>query len=131
MSNVLVLRRPGARHKINPLKLNNVLSHNPALHFPDFSLDFVVHNDASEHGVGAFLAQPSRGNTDDKGLDVVAHYSNDKWPFPSFKSGNQMLIHRPYSEIDGPNLKLNCPWHRSHTVRARLSPVKYRISKYN
>ena len=56
-------------------KLKDALSSSPVLHFPDFSREFVVHTDASEHGVGAFLAQPSKGSTDDKELDIVAYYS--------------------------------------------------------
>ncbi len=56
-------------------KLKDALSSARVLHFPDFSRDFVVHTDASEKGVGAFLAQPSRGSTDGKDLDIVAYYS--------------------------------------------------------
>ena len=33
--------------------------------------------------------------------------------------------------IDGPNPKLNSPWHGPYTVRARLSPIIYHISKDN
>ena len=56
-------------------KLKDALSEAPVLHFPDFSRDFAVHTDASEQGVGAFLAQPSKGSTDGKELDIVAYYS--------------------------------------------------------
>ena len=56
-------------------KLKDALSEAPVLRFPDFSRDFVVHTDASEQGVVAFLAQPSKGNTDGKELDIVAYYS--------------------------------------------------------
>lgn len=55
-------------------KLKNFLSSPPVLHFPDFSREFVIHTDASEKGVGAILAHPSRGNTDDRELDIVAYY---------------------------------------------------------
>ncbi|CAB1120564.1 unnamed protein product [Ectocarpus sp. CCAP 1310/34] len=55
--------------------VKRVLSSTPVLHFPDFSREFVVHTDASEQGVGAFLAQPSRDSADGKELDIVAFYS--------------------------------------------------------
>ena len=56
-------------------KLKDALSEAPVLHFPGFWGDFVVHTDASEQGVGAFLAQPSKGSTDGKELDIFAYYS--------------------------------------------------------
>ncbi|CAM9332449.1 unnamed protein product, partial [Pylaiella littoralis] len=55
--------------------VKSVLASAPVLHFPDFSREFVVHTDASELGVGAFLAQPSKGSSDDKELDIIAYYS--------------------------------------------------------
>ena len=55
--------------------LKDALSSAPVLHFPNFSRDFVVHTDVSEQGLGAFLAIPSTGSTDDKELDIVAYYS--------------------------------------------------------
>lgn len=56
---------------------------------------------------------------------------NEKLSFPSFKSGDQVLIHRPYNVTDGPNPKLSSPWHGPYTVRSQLSPVIYRVSKLN
>ena len=49
-------------------------------------------------------------------------------PFPSYQPGDQVLVHRPYSEADGPNPKLISPWRGSFVVRSRLSPVIYRVS---
>ena len=48
-----------------------------------------------------------------------------------FKMGDRVLLHRPYHETDGPNPKLVSPWHGPYTVRAKLSPVIYRVSKPN
>ena len=56
---------------------------------------------------------------------------NEKWPFPSFKMGDQVLLHRPHHETDSPNPKLASPWHGPYTIRAQLSPVIYRVSKPN
>ena len=56
-------------------KLKDVLSSAPVLQFLHFSREFVVHTDASELGVGVFLAQPSKGSTDDRELDIIAYYS--------------------------------------------------------
>ncbi|CAB1100197.1 unnamed protein product [Ectocarpus sp. CCAP 1310/34] len=55
--------------------VKRVLSSIPVLHLPDFSRELVVHTDASEQGVGAFLAQPSRDSADGKEFDIVAFYS--------------------------------------------------------
>ena len=54
---------------------------------------------------------------------------NETLSFPSFKTGEQVLIHRPYNEADGPNPKLISPWRGPYTVRAQLSPVIYRVTK--
>ena len=35
---------------------------------------------------------------------------NETLSFPSFKPGEQVLIHRPYNDADGPNPKLISPW---------------------
>ena len=40
-----------------------------------------------------------------------------------------MLVHRPYTEADGPNPKLISPWRGPFVVRSRLSPVIYRVSR--
>lgn len=55
--------------------------------------------------------------------------SNEKLSFPSFTTGDQVLIHRPYHETDGPNPKLYSPWHGPYTVRTKLSPVIYRVTQ--
>ena len=54
---------------------------------------------------------------------------NETLSFPSFKTGEQVLIHRPYNEADGPNPKLISPWRGPYTVRAQMSFVIYRVSK--
>ena len=55
--------------------------------------------------------------------------SNVNMTFPSFQPGDQVLVHRPYIEADGPNLKLINPWRGLYVVRSRLSPVIYRVFK--
>ena len=49
--------------------------------------------------------------------------------FPVLKTGEQVLIHRPYNEADGPNPKLISPWRGPYTVRAQMSPIIYRVTK--
>ena len=46
----------------------------PVLNFPDYEHEFAVHVDASELGVGAFLAQPSKKD-ESTDLDIVAYFS--------------------------------------------------------
>ena len=55
--------------------------------------------------------------------------ANETLSSPGFKHGEQVLIHRPYTEADGPNPKLISPWRGPYTVRAQTSPVIYRITK--
>ena len=55
--------------------------------------------------------------------------SNAKLTFPSFQPGDRVLVHRPYTEADGPNPKLISPWRGPFVVRSRLSPVIYRVSR--
>ena len=54
---------------------------------------------------------------------------NETLSFPSFKPGEQVLIHRPYDEADAPNPTLISPWRGPYTVRAQMSPVIYRVTK--
>lgn len=54
---------------------------------------------------------------------------NEKLSFPIFKPGDQVLIHRPYHESDGPNPKLDSPWHGPYSVSTELSPVIYGVTK--
>ena len=55
--------------------------------------------------------------------------ANKTLSFLSFKPGEQVLIHRPYTEADGPNPKLISPWRGPHTVRAQTSPVISGVTK--
>ena len=41
---------------------------------------------------------------------------NETLSFPSFKTGEQLLIYRPYNEADGPNPKLISSWRGPYTV---------------
>ena len=54
---------------------------------------------------------------------------NETLSLLSFKTDEQVLIHRPYNEADGPNPKLISPWRGPYTVRGQLSPVIYRVTK--
>ena len=49
---------------------------------------------------------------------------------PSCKPGEQVFIHRPYTETDGSNAKLISLWHGPYTVRAQTSPAIYRVIKH-
>ena len=55
--------------------------------------------------------------------------SNEKLSVPQFKPGEQVLVHRPHTVTDGPNPKLLSPWHGPFTIRSKLSPVVYRVSR--
>lgn len=45
------------------------------------------------------------------------------------KFGDRGHLHRPCHESDGPNTKLQRPWHGLYSLRAQLSPVIYRVSR--
>ena len=51
-----------------------VFTSTPVLHFHDFSSDIVVHTDASEAVVWAFLAHPSRNNPTGSNHDIMVNY---------------------------------------------------------
>ena len=55
--------------------------------------------------------------------------SNAELTFPSFQPGYRVLVHRPYTEANGPNPKLISSWRDLFVVRSRLSPVIYRVSR--
>ena len=55
--------------------------------------------------------------------------SNEKLSFLQYKTGDQVLVHRPYTVGDGPNPKLISPWRGPFTVRSQLSPVIYRVAR--
>ena len=54
---------------------------------------------------------------------------NETPSFPSFKTGEQVLIHHTYNEADGPNPTLISPWRGQYNVRAQMSPIIYRVAK--
>ena len=47
----------------------------PVLKFPGYEREFIVRVDASEIGVGAFLAQPSKNDDSKSDLDIIAYFS--------------------------------------------------------
>ena len=63
--------------------VKELLSSPPVLKFPNFDRELQVHVDASEEGVGTFLAQPTNSKTSDQEVDMVAYYSQ------RFKSGQR------------------------------------------
>ena len=54
-------------------RIKKLLSSPPVLHFPDYSKEFIVHVDAIEAGVGAFLAQNANEGSDKPDLIVIAY----------------------------------------------------------
>ena len=55
---------------------------------------------------------------------------NRKLPqYPVFKSGQKVLVYRPYQESDGPNPKLIMPWRGPYIICSQLSPVVYRVRR--
>ena len=56
-------------------RIKKLLSSPPVLHFPDYSKEFIVHVDASEAGVGAFLALNADGGCDKPDLGIIAYFS--------------------------------------------------------
>ena len=57
-------------------RAKRALTSAPVLKYPDVTREFIVHTDASEAGVGAFIAQRSRENSSDSDLDIIAYYSH-------------------------------------------------------
>ena len=55
--------------------IKKLLSSPPVLHFPDYSREFTAHVDASEAGVGAFLAQNASSGSDKPDLEIIAYFS--------------------------------------------------------
>ena len=45
------------------------------------------------------------------------------------KPGDQVLIHRPYHDSDGPIPKIFCLWNGPYTVTTKLTPIIYRVPK--
>ena len=57
-------------------RAKRALTSAPVLKYPDFTREFIIHTDASEAGVGAFLNQRSRESSSDSDLDIIAYYSH-------------------------------------------------------
>ena len=55
--------------------IKRLLMSAPVLKFPDYEREFIVHVDASEIVVGAFLAQPSKNDDSKSDLDIIAYFS--------------------------------------------------------
>ena len=53
------------------IKVNELLTSAPVLHFPQYHKSFIIHIDASDCGVGAFLAQKE----DNEELAIIAYFS--------------------------------------------------------
>ena len=53
------------------IKVNELLTSAPVLHFPQYHKSFIIHVDASNCGVGAFLAQKE----DNEELAVIVYFS--------------------------------------------------------
>ena len=58
------------------VRAKRALTSTPVLKYPHFAREFIVHTEASEAGVGAFLAQTSREGSSDSDLDIIAYYSH-------------------------------------------------------
>ena len=53
------------------IKVKELLTSAPVLHFPRYHKSFIIHVDASDRGVGAFLAQKE----DNEELAIIAYFS--------------------------------------------------------
>ena len=65
---------PGQREA--SARTKSALASAPVLKYPDFPREFIVYTDASEAGVGAFLAQRAGESSSDSDLDTIAYYGH-------------------------------------------------------
>ena len=56
-------------------RIKKLLSSPSVLHFPGYSKEFIVHVDASEAGVGVFLARNANQGSDKPDLEIIAYFS--------------------------------------------------------
>lgn len=91
-----VAKRWGAEHE-SSAEVNRLLTTAPALHFPDFSKEFVVQADASNEGVGAHVWQKvmtKRSSLISANFNIVPrgstlqHSRSGTRLFPRFNSGD-------------------------------------------
>ena len=72
VENVQTLRNHwGPKQDTAFIKVNELLTSAPVLHFPQYHKSFIIHVDASDCGVGAFLAQKE----DNEELAVIVYFS--------------------------------------------------------
>lgn len=62
--------------------------------------------------------------------DLIPNQSSTQnYPSPTFRTGDLVWFHRPYTVSDGPYRKLVSPWRGSYCMRVQSSPVTYRVTK--
>ena len=74
------------------IRVKELLTSAPVLHFPQFHKPFIIHVDASDCGVGAFLAQKG----DNGELAIIAYFSKRFTSSQQHYSATQKEHWRPY-----------------------------------
>ena len=133
------------------MRLKQLLCTNPILQSPDFTKQFTVQTDASDHGVGAVLSQPDDSGQDHpvayfskKLLPREEHYSTIKKEYLAIKLavqafrvyvlGHPFNIKTDYRALEWlDKLRGNNSWltHWSLALQPFLFQVKYRCGKLN